>query len=288
MTRVARRTLAAHLLPALLLIFLFCHGPMLLTMYQSLYPTRNPAKLGASAINYEALWRDPQFWQVLGNNLLYAAITVPASVILALLMAALVDARLPGRAWVRAAFFCPTILPMIAVANIWLFFYTPESGLFDRVLAWFGVGPTNWLGQPETALRSVMAVTIWKESGLFMVFYLAAFQNVPPELHEAAQLEGAGRFSRFWRITLPLVGPTTLFVFVIAVINAFRVVDHVLILTHGGPNNATSLLLYYLYEVGFVFWDTGLAAAITVVLMTLLLVVAIVQLRVLDPRIHYR
>jgi sn-glycerol 3-phosphate transport system permease protein len=288
MTRVAPWIPFAYLLPALTLIVLFCHGPMLLTAVDSLYPTRNPAKLGASAVNYQTLWRDGQFWLVLGNNLAYAAVTVPLSMALALVMAALVDARLPGRGWVRAAFFCPTILPMIAVANIWLFFYTPEAGLFDRVLSYFGVGPTNWLGQPETALRSVMAVTVWKESGLFMIFYLAAFQNVPPELHEAAQLEGAGRLARFWRITLPLVGPTTLFVFVIAVINAFRVVDHVLILTHGGPNNASSLLLYYLYEVGFVFWDTALAAAITVVLMTVLLLVAIVQLRVLEPRTHYR
>jgi len=276
------------LLPALSLILLFCYTPMLLTFISSLYPTRNPARLGASPINYDALIHSPQFIQVLVNNLLYAGITVPASMILAVLMAALVDTQLPGRMWVRAAFFCPTILPMIAVANIWLFFYTPEAGLFDRVLSLLKIGPTNWLGESRTALGAVMAVTVWKEAGFFMIFYLAAFQNVPVELHEAAQIEGANRLARFIRITLPLVGPTSLFVFVVAVINAFRVVDHVIILTNGGPNNATSLLLFHLYEMGFIFWDTGLAAAITVVLLIFLLGVAVIQIRTLDPKVHYR
>ena len=288
MTKPSRWVTFLYLLPALSLIFIFCYAPMVLTFFSSLYPTRNPAKLAASAINYEALLHSPQFHLVLLNSLWYVVITVPVSMVLALLMAALVDAQLPGRMWVRAAFFCPTILPMIAVANIWLFFYTPDAGLFDRVLSVLGVGATNWLGEPKTALWAVMAVTIWKEAGFFMIFYLAAFQNVPPELHEAAKIDGAGRWMSFVRITLPLVGPTSLFVFVIAVINAFRIVDHIVILTHGGPNNATSLLLYYLYEIGFVFWDTGLAAAITVVLLALLLSIAVVQIRTLDPRIHYR
>ena len=288
MMRPSRWTIFLYLLPALSLIFIFCYAPMILTFYSSLYPTRNPAKLGASAINYETLIHSPQFLLVLLNNLWYVAITVPVSMALALLMAALVDAQFPGRMWVRAAFFCPTILPMIAVANVWLFFYTPEAGLFDRALSILGFGATNWLGEPRTALGAVMAVTIWKEAGFFMIFYLAAFQNVPPELHEAAKIDGASRWMRFVRITIPLVGPTSLFVFVIAVINAFRIVDHIIILTHGGPDNATSLLLYYLYETGFIFWDTGLAAAITVILLILLLSVAVIQIRTLDPRVHYR
>jgi len=288
MMRPSRRATFLYLLPALSLIFIFCYAPMILTFYWSLYPTRNPAKLGAGPINYETLIHSPQFLLVLLNNLWYVAITVPVSMALALLMAALVDAQLPGRMWVRAAFFCPTILPMIAVANIWLFFYTPEVGLFDRALSILGVGATNWLGEPRTALGAVMAVTIWKEAGFFMIFYLAAFQSVPPEPHEAAKIDGAGRWMTFVRVTLPLVGPTSLFVFVIAVINAFRIVDHIVILTHGGPDNATSLLLYYLYETGFIFWDTGLAAAITVILLILLLSVAVFQIRTLDPRIHYR
>lgn len=288
MNKPSRWTTFVCLLPALSLIFLFCYAPMILTFVTSLYPTRNPARVGAGLINYAALIHSPQFAQVLLNNLGYAAITVPASMMLALLMAALVDAQLPGRMWVRVAFFCPTILPMIAVANIWLFFYTPEAGLFDRVLSVVGVSPTNWLGESRTALGAVMAVTVWKEAGFFMIFYLAAFQNVPAELHEAAQIEGANRLVRFLRITLPLVGPTSLFVFVVAVINAFRVVDHIIILTNGGPNNATSLLLYHLYEMGFIFWDTGLASAITVVLLIFLLAIAVIQIRTLDPKVHYR
>jgi sn-glycerol 3-phosphate transport system permease protein len=231
---------------------------------------------------------DPVFWQAVANNLWFALGTIPLSIALALLMAVWVNDRIAGRALVRMAYFTPTVLPMIAVANIWLFFYTPQYGLLEQVLALFGARPHNWLGTPDSALACVIVVAIWKEAGFFMIFYLAALQQIPPVLAEAASLEGASRLTFFRRVQFPLLMPTTLFVLINAVINAFRTVDHIIVMTRGGPDNATTILLYYIYEVGFRFWDSTYAAALTVVLLALLATVALVQYAVIDRRIHYR
>jgi sn-glycerol 3-phosphate transport system permease protein len=186
------------------------------------------------------------------------------------------------------AFFTPTILPMIAVANIWLFFFTPQYGLLEQLTAPFGMATRNWLGSPETALGCVIVVAVWKEAGFFMIFYLAALQSMSPNLAEAAAIEGASRWYFFRRITFPLLMPTTLFVLVNAVINAFRLVDHVVVMTRGGPDNATSLLLYYVYAIGFRFWDTAYAAALTMVLLALLAAAALAQFWFLERKIHYQ
>ena len=175
------------------------------------------------------------FWQVLGNNFWFALGTIPTSIALAMLMALWVNGKLPARALVRMAYFTPTVLPMIAVANLWLYFYTPQIGLLDKVAALFGAGSHNWLGNPDTVMGCLIAMTIWKEAGFFMIFYLAALQTLPPELEEAARIEGASRWYFFWRVTFPLLMPTTLFVLVNATINSFKLVDHLFILTKGGP-----------------------------------------------------
>jgi len=140
----------------------------------------------------------------------------------------------------------------------------------------------------DTALACLIVVTVWKEAGFFMIFYLAALQAIAPALAEAASIEGAGRWYFFRRVTFPLLMPTTLFVLVNAVINSFRLVDHVVVMTRGGPDNASSLLLYYIYDVGFKFWDTGYAAALTMVLLVILASMAIGQFLLLERRIHYR
>ena len=238
--------------------------------------------------NYIALLDDTVFWQALRNNAIYAAVTIPASIVLALLMALAVNGALPGRSFLRLAYFLPTMLPMIAVANIWMFFYTPDYGLFDRILGLFGGGRHNWLGDASTALPSMIAVAVWKEAGFFMIFYLAALQTMPPDLREAAALEGSSRWNYFRRVTIPLLMPTSLFVLVNAVINAFRVIDHIVVMTRGGPDNATTLLLYYIYETGFRFWDTATAAALTIVLLAILALTAWLQFGVLGRRVHYR
>ncbi|MCG8562702.1 MAG: sugar ABC transporter permease, partial [Hyphomicrobiales bacterium] len=220
------------LTPAAILLIAFTHYPAVATLAQSLFTTGTairPAKF-VGLENYRLMLEDPVFWQVVWNNLWYAAGTIPASIAIALLMAVWVNGRLPLRGLVRMSYFTPTILPMIAVANIWLFFYTPDIGLVDQITGLFGVPAHNWLGDPDLVLPSLIVMTIWKEAGFFMIFYLAALQSIPPELREAAMLEGASRWTFFWRVTFPLLMPTTLFVLVNALLNAFKLVDHLFIL----------------------------------------------------------
>ncbi len=278
------------LLPALAFLALFTHWPAVATFVDSFQSTprgSRPARF-IGADNYWVMIDDPVFWQSLVNNLWFALGTIPVSILLAILMALWVNDRLAGRAWLRTAFFTPTILPMIAVANIWLFFYTPQYGLLEQLTGLFGLPSHNWLGSRDTALACVILVAIWKEAGFFMIFYLAALQQIPPSLGEAAALEGASRAYYLRRVVLPLLMPTTMFVLINAVINSFRLVDHIIVMTRGGPDNATSLLLFYVYEVGFKFWDTSYAAALTMVLLGLLGIIAIVQYGFLERRTHYQ
>jgi len=277
-------------LPAVILLAAFTYVPAISTIIDSFYSTpqgRQPAAfLGLD--QYRSMLADPIFWQAFNNNIVYALITVPVAIGLALAMALWVNGRIRGRAALRLAFFTPTILPMVAAANIWMFFYTPDYGLLAQIGGLFGFSGANLLGTPATALPALMAVTIWKEAGFFMIFYLAALQQVPPDLYEAARMENAGRRQVFARITWPMVMPTTLFVAINALINAFRIVDQVIAMTGGGPNNATTLLLFYIYQVGFSFWDLGYAAALSTLLLMLLGAVALAQFFLLDRKIHYR
>ncbi|HYS49520.1 MAG TPA: sugar ABC transporter permease [Xanthobacteraceae bacterium] len=278
------------LLPAMALLALFTHWPAIATIGDSFWSTPRPRRPAAfvGLDNYQAMLGDAVFWQAVVNNLWFALGTIPVSIALALLMALWVNDRIAGRAAVRMAYFTPTVLPMIAVANIWLFFYTPQYGLLEQVLSLFGARAHNWLGTPDTALACVIVVAIWKEAGFFMIFYLAALQQISPTLAEAAALEGASRVTFFRRVQFPLLMPTTLFVLINAVINAFRTVDHIIVMTRGGPDNATTLLLFYVYQVGFTFWDTTYAASLTVVLLAVLAAASLGQYLFLERRVHYR
>ena len=277
-------------MPAMLVLLAFTHWPVIGTLWHSFQST---PKAGRPAVwvgmeNYQVMLDDPVFWKALTNNLWFAGATIPLSIGLALTMALWVNERIAGRTFLRMAYFTPTVLPMIAVANIWLFFYTPQYGLLEQVGSALGFGSHNWLGSPSTALGAVTLVAVWKEAGFFMIFYLAALQSLNPSLREAAAIEGASRWYFFRRVQWPLLMPTTLFVLINCVINAFRMVDHLFVLTRGGPDNASTLLLYHLYEVGFSFWDTGYASALTMVIIVVLVGATLLQFFVLDRRVHYR
>lgn len=277
-------------MPAMLILIGFTHWPALTTLIHSFYSTpkgrREAVWVGPE--NYQAMVADPIFWQSLTNNLWYAGVSIPLSIALALLMALWVNEKIAGRSWLRMAFFTPTVLPMIAVANIWLFFFTPQYGLLERITMGLGFGSHNWLGDPSTALACVIWVAVWKEAGLFMIFYLAALQSFNPSLREAAAIEGTSRWTFFWRIQWPLLMPTTLFVLVNSIINAFRTVDHLFVMTKGGPDNATTLLLYHLYEVGFRYWDTAGASTLTVVIIAILVTATLLQFFTIDKKVHYQ
>jgi sn-glycerol 3-phosphate transport system permease protein len=278
------------LLPAAALLAAFTHYPAGATLWQSFFstPKGDHATVYIGLDNYRDMLDDPVFWRALANNAWYALGTIPLAIALAMAMALWVNRRIAGRTFLRLAFFTPTVLPMIAVANIWLFFYTPGYGLLDQLLGALGVPARNWLGSRETVLACLMVVAIWKEAGFFMIFYLAALQQISPALGEAAEIEGAKSWYFFRRVTFPLLMPTTLFVMINAVINAFRLIDHIVVMTRGGPDNSSTLLLYYIFDIGFKYWDTAYAATLTVVLLSILAAAAVFQFLIIERRVHYQ
>lgn len=278
------------LLPALVLLAMFTHWPAVATAWHSFFSTPKGSRpaVFVGLENYQLMLEDDVFWQALWNNFWFALGTIPTSIAIAIAMALWVNGRIAGRGFLRMAYFTPTVLPMIAVANIWLFFYTPQYGLLEQITGALGFPSHNWLGDRHTVLGATIVVAIWKEAGFFMIFYLAALQQISPTLGEAAALEGASRWQYFRRVLFPLLMPTTLFVLINALINSVRMVDHIFVMTRGGPDNASALLLYYIYQVGFSFWDSAYAAALTVVVLTILGVTAFVKFRFLDRRTHYQ
>jgi sn-glycerol 3-phosphate transport system permease protein len=292
--QLERRRRAIHgwllLSPALVMLSVFAFYPSIATVWTSLWSrgTRRRPSEYVGLDNYQRLFDDPVFWEVAWNNLLYAGVTIPVSIFIALSMALFANSKIPARSFVRTAYFTPTVLPMIAAANLWLFFYTPSFGVLNKIGALFGAEAVNWLGQPETALWAICVVTIWKEAGFFMIFYLAALQTIPPEFREAAEIEGASRWTYTRRIVLPLLMPTTLFILVNAMINSVKLIDHLFILTKGGPSDSSKLILYYIWENAFAYFDRPAAAAMTVLVLAVLGALAAFQFFVLDKRTHYR
>lgn len=274
----------ALLTPAFIVLIAFTHYPII----RSVISSANERGGGIGFGQYERLIQDDVFWKVVKNNLLFALGVVPMSMALAILMAVWVNRKLAGKSFIRLAYFTPTILPMVAVASIWLFFYSPGIGPIDQILNFFNLPTKNWLGNTSTVLPAMIIMMIWKQAGFFMIFYLAGLQNLSPELEEASMLEGASRWHHFRRVTFPLLMPTTLFVFVVAVTDAFKIIDHLFIMTGGGPNNGSSLLLYYIYDTAFSYFDLPYAGALTVALVVILGSAAILQFTVLEKRVHYR
>ncbi|HBN80797.1 MAG TPA: ABC transporter permease, partial [Ruminococcaceae bacterium] len=221
------------ILPSFLFLCAFTLYPIVQTLFSSLYSESlsNVHATFAGLQNYADLFQDDVFRRSFWNNLIVAAVTIPVEILFATAMAVFANSVKHGRWLVRLAFFYPVILPMIAAANIWLFIYTPQYGLV-------GMLNSNWnlLGNPQTVLPAIIVMLIWKQSGYFMVFYLSGLQNIPAEVYEAAKIDGAGDFRIFRSITWPLLKPITLFAFIIALTDSYKMVDYLYLMTDGGPN----------------------------------------------------
>jgi sn-glycerol 3-phosphate transport system permease protein len=237
--------------------------------------------------NYARLFADPHFATAARNNLVYAIGTIAPSLTLALLFALGLRESTRLATLLRTLIVLPLLIPLVAAASLFIFIFLPGAGLLDYYLARFGLAETNWLGDPSLALGSIVAITIWKNTGYYLLFFLAGLAGIPQELLDAAKIDGANAVQRFLRVTLPLLGPTLAFVLVIAVLNTLTQVDHVIVMTQGGPSDATSLLLYYIYQQAHQNYDLGLASAATVVSVAFLFALSVVSLRTLDRGIHY-
>lgn len=232
--------------------------------------------------NYIALFQDKVYWECFWNNLLIAVITVPLSIGLAVAMAMFANSLKWGKAAARLGFTYPTFIPLVAAANIWMFIYTPIYGLLGYI-------NPNWrfLADGKTAIWAVMVMLVWKQAGYIMLFYVAGLHGISRELFEAAKIDGANGWQIFTRVTWPMLKPTTIYVLIITLTNAYKMVDHLYIMTKGGPGNATNVLLFYIYQTGFDYWDTGKASAMTVILVAVLLVVTSVCFFVQDKKAYY-
>jgi sn-glycerol 3-phosphate transport system permease protein len=231
--------------------------------------------------NFTGLFTDPEFLQVLANTGIYVLVLIPLLLVAAFLLALLLDGKLPGLTFFRLAAFHPTVLPLVSAATIWMFFFTPGYGLWNQALHLFGYhGPENWAGNPSLALLALILVAFWKNVGFLMLFFLAGLQNMDRQVLEAARLDGADGLRLVTRMILPLIRRQTLFVTTVAFIGAFQTVDHVFVLTQGGPSETSALLLYYLWQVRFERLDIGRADAVTVIMILALLVFTVTNFRV--------
>jgi ABC-type sugar transport system permease subunit len=279
-----------YLIPSLVFLLAFTYFPIVSSVYYSLHEwnlfTREPYFIGLE--NYVAMFDDPLFWRVVQNTLVYVAGTIPITMALALTMAILLNERLGRmRSVYRVAAFYPTMIPMAAAAMLWVWLLNPGIGLINHYLAALGFARIEWLYNMDWALPAIMVTSIWKNFGYFMLIYLAGLQNLPNELYESASLEGATFLQKVRWITLPLLAPTSVFVIVVGIITSFNVFDLVHLMTQGGPGNRTNVLVYYIYQNAFRFWDWGMGSALTVVFVTAILVVILFVMRVLERRAHY-
>jgi multiple sugar transport system permease protein len=230
--------------------------------------------------NYQTLLADPLFWQALRNTLYFVAVGGPLSVAASLAAALLVNARAARlRPAFRTAFFLPVVTTLVAVAVVWRFLYHPRVGLVNGLLASVGVAPIDWLGDPLWAMPAIILLSIWKSFGFNMVIFLAGLQAIPERLYEAASLDGAGAWSKFRHVTLPMLAPTALFVAVMTMIGGFQLFAEPYVMTQGGPSNRTLSVVLLMFQEGFRYWNMGYAAAVAFVLFAILLGATALQLR---------
>ncbi|MEP7325302.1 MAG: sugar ABC transporter permease [Gemmatimonadota bacterium] len=278
--------------PALILIGVFFVLPVLAALALSftdfdLYSIGDFANIRFVGLaNYDALIHNPVFWLALKNTFYFALVTGPLTVSISLGAALLVNAPLVrARGLFRTIYFTPFVTTLVAVAIVWRYMYHPQYGLLNAFLGFFGVHPVNWLGDPHWAMPAIIMMATWKNFGYNMLILIAGLQSIPEELYEAARLDGAGSIRRFRHVTLPMLGPTLLFVAVITMIGYFQVFTEPYVMTQGGPLKATTTVVLLMYEEGFRWWRMGVAASYAFALFIIILVGTIVQTRLQKVKI---
>ncbi len=239
--------------------------------------------------NYRALLTDdPLFRKVLVNTAYFTGVSVPLAIVISLALALALNQGIRGLPIFRAAYFMPVITAMVVVALIWRWFYNPDFGVLNYLLLKLGVdNPPNWLASQQWAMPAVIIMAVWKQLGYNMVIFLAGLQAIPDSLYEAAAIDGAGRWARFRHITLPLLTPTTFFILIVSLIGSLQVFDAVLVLTGGGPANATRTIVFHIWEQAFQFLKMGYAAAVAWILFFLIFAITLVQWRLQRRWVYY-
>lgn len=269
------------LLPDVLGLAVFVALPIIGAFYISFHDwTGIGAQRWSGLANYRQLIHDAAFLQSLKITAIYTVSFVPLLFVISLALALLVNQGLKLTGFLRSAFFAPFMVSLVVSSVIWSFMLQDPAGAINTIVGWFGIAPQAWLGSTRLALISVIAVTLWQSVGYSMIIFLAGLQDIPGVYYEAARVDGASGWRRFRSITLPLLRPTSVFVLVISFIGAFQLFDPIFVMTQGGPANATTTAVYYIYQQAFQFLQLGYASALSVVLFAIILVFSLVQLRV--------
>lgn len=290
MKRVDHLKSYGYLLPGLFFMGIFTFIPVFMSAYLSLFKwnvnNQNPSFTWFS--NYIEVFKAPLFWLVLRNNLIYAFTTIPISMSLALFLAILINQRM---GWIRSLYrgclFYPTMIPMVAAAMLWVWIFNPGLGIFNYYLGFLGVPKIEWLYDMRYALIAIIIMSIWKNFGYYMLIFLAGLQGIPNHYYEAAAIEGASGWKQFRYITFPMLAPATLFVFVVAIISSFQVFDQVFVMTQGGPGDRTNVLVFYIYQHAFRFWDLGMGSTLTTLFILGLLLAIWLVFRVIGRKVYY-
>lgn len=285
-----REILAAYTLiaPHMLALFIFTFFAMGFAFYLAFhrYDLLSPPTF-VGVKNFARIFTDQDFRIALRNTLYYTAVVVPIQTALALFYAAFLNQRVRLRTFFRAAFYAPSVTASIVISLVFIWLYA-RQGIFNYLLSKVGLPATiNWLGNPATALPAIMMMNIWSTAPTFMVVFLAALQNIPDSLLEAAAIDGATAWQRFFRITLPLLRPTIFFVVVLGTIGCLQVFDQIYIMTGGGPLKSTLTISYLIYRAAFQTFRMGYAAALSLILFVLIFVLAVIQRRYIDVEVQY-
>lgn len=287
---VVRDALSAlgFLSPTLIIFITFILFPVFFSFYLS-FQKWNSFSWSGSFIgidNYLRMISSEEFWLVLKNTLIYTVGTVPLNMAISLLIAYGLNKKLVGKKLLRTLFFAPVVVSPVAAALIWRWLYDPNFGLINYVLGFLGIDPVNWLNDPSAAMFALIGMGVWKTFGYNMILFAAGLNAIPDSYYEAATIDGASAWSKFWHITVPLLSPTTFFIMVMSMIGSFQVFDIVYVLTSGGPLGSTKVLVFYVYEYAFKFnGEMGYASAVSYTLFAILFLLTMLQVKYMKRKV---
>ena len=276
-------------IPALIPLIVFWIYPIFKSIYISFtdWDYMSPTYNFVFFDNFKALFKDQRFYDALWNTIVFTLGTLLPTIVLGLLLALLLQKSFKGSGIIKFILFSPWITPTVAVSIVWTWIYDPDSGIANVILNFFGLPGLQWIKSSDTAMLSVIIVTVWKSLGYAMIFYLSALEKVPRELYEASGMDGAKNWQRFRDVTIPCISPTTFFLMIITMVNSLQAYDQIQILTQGGPSGSTRTLLYMYYQLGFEEFNMGQATAVAIVLILITVLLSVVQFTGSKKWVHY-
>lgn len=280
-----------YLLPSTVIFGIFTVGPALFVLYISLFHwdfLNTALSHWVGLQNYRDLLNSPTFWGSMLVSFYFVLGTVPVQVMLALFLAVLLSTRFFGQSFARLSVFSPYVTPVVATSIVWIWMFNPQFGLLNAILAALHLPPLGWLQSTTWALPGVILYTLWHSLGFNVIIFLAGLTGISGEIREAARIDGAGAWAEFWQVTLPLISPTTLFVLVISTIGSLQAFTQFYTMTAGGPLSSTTTTSFYLYELAFIFYHTGHAAAVAVALFLVIAIFTALQMGISQKRTFYQ